>query len=173
MSATFRLSKKKVSQDDLRRLMTDHKEKLQLQRVTKRIDSPLAKYNDIGQLTCALCKTIVRSEGVWNVHINTKQHKENIDYAKKLKAHTKNFTSTRAPVTTLKRPASPPSGSSKKIKGILKNSTSSIAVPADFFDLNNGAVNKNTDSSQTEVVPKHEHNENLQTISNDGKTFYS
>lgn len=106
---------------------------------------------------CLLCKTIVRSEDVWKIHINAKQHKQNVESAKKLKAQTNNFTSA-----SLKRSATPPSVQSeqpiKRIKGILKNSTSIVtmtesndtataatksesanknrksAVPSDFFD---------------------------------------
>lgn len=95
---------------------------------------------------CILCKSVVRSEDVWKVHINAKQHKQNIEFAKKLKQDTNNFT---AP----KRPATPPSivhsiPPSKKIKGILKNSSTIVsnkttdnskptnAIPSDFFDNN-------------------------------------
>lgn len=60
---------------------------------------------------CILCKSIVRSEAVWPVHINAKQHKENIALAKRLKEE------------PLKRSISPSSTQPdpKKIKSILKN----------------------------------------------------
>lgn len=127
--------------------MNEHKPKNK-QAATNKIDSPLAKYNELGQLTCVLCKTVVRSEDVWKVHVNAKQHKQNIEAAKQLKKQTNNFTS--API---KRAASPPpmihsDVPAKRIKGILKNSstvsTAAIApttaastkstVPDDFFD---------------------------------------
>lgn len=41
MSATFKNSKKKLSQVELRKLMSDHKTKA---KVTAKIHSPLAKY---------------------------------------------------------------------------------------------------------------------------------
>ncbi|CAG9133124.1 unnamed protein product [Plutella xylostella] len=111
MSATFRLSaKKKVSQDDLRRLMAEQKGKSAKQ---PKIDNPLAKYNDAGQLMCVLCKSVVRSENVWNVHVNAKQHKENVAEAKRLKELTNNFTSAVK----------------KKIKGILKNASAVPQIP--------------------------------------------
>lgn len=139
MSATFRLAaKKKLSQNDMRKLMNEHKTKSQSTKVEKKIDSPLAKYNELGQLTCILCKSIVRSEDVWKVHINAKQHKENVTAAKELKERTQNFTSA------IKRPPTPPRNDipTKKIKGILKNSSSTVQqivesqqeLPADFFD---------------------------------------
>lgn len=136
MSATFRLaSKKKVSQDDLRRLMSEHKGKQSSVKVT----NPLAKYNDAGQLTCVLCKTVVRSENVWHVHINAKQHKENVIVAKQLKLQTNNFT---VPVKNqpLKRLTTSPSNDipQKKIKGILKNAPPVVNdVPSDFFETKN------------------------------------
>lgn len=99
------------------------------------------KYNEQGQLTCILCTSIVRSEAVWNVHVNAKQHKQNVEIAKKLKERTNNFT---AP---LKRPLTPPLPDvpEKKIKGILKNANSQEMnntlsngsdnkIPSDFFD---------------------------------------
>ena len=118
MSAMFKNCKKNVSQRELRKLMNDHKNKLQ--KVVKKIDSPLAKYNETGQLTCVLCNSVVRSDAVWNVHVNSKQHREQVEFAKKLKERTDNFTKTP------KRPHSPtPVAPQKKLKGILKNSAAS------------------------------------------------
>lgn len=102
---------------------------------------------------CILCKSIVRSEDVWKVHINAKQHKENIILAKKLKEKTHNFT------VPAKRPAPPTpeivsAVPTKKIKSILKNSSTinhkngngkgqKSKVPADFFDTKtNSSIKK-------------------------------
>lgn len=87
--------------------------------------------------------------------MNAKQHRQNIESAKKLKASTNNFT---AVPQSLKRAASPPpiifeDHPFKKPKGILKNTTTATnvptasaaqdvapndsrtgAVPSDFFD---------------------------------------
>lgn len=81
---------------------------------------------------CILCQTIVRSEAVWTVHVNAKQHKEKVLSAKKLSEERKNAT------TTSKRAISPePEQKVKKVKGILKNSTTIVNhVPDDFFDSN-------------------------------------
>lgn len=102
-------------------------------------------------MTCILCKTVVRSEDVWKVHVNAKQHKQNIELAKQLKEKTNNFTQAT------KRPASSPTASAvpEKIpRGILKNATTKTTtattvaaapaasqskssdneLPADFFD---------------------------------------
>ncbi|XP_076266162.1 zinc finger protein 830 [Rhynchophorus ferrugineus] len=141
MSATFKNAKKKASQEQLRKMMKEHQKGL---KDVKKVDSPLAKYNEQGQLTCILCKSIVRSEAVWTIHINAKQHKQNVELAKKLKEKTNNFT------TPLKRPLTPPLPEvpEKKLKGILKNAIPKPVVnevdkkngdplPQDFFDNGN------------------------------------
>ncbi|KRT80156.1 hypothetical protein AMK59_7576 [Oryctes borbonicus] len=150
MSAAFKNAKKKLSQNELRKFMSEHKSKTQ--KATKRIESPLAKYNEAGQLTCILCKSVVRSENVWSVHVNAKQHKENVEIAKKLKERTNNFT------TPLKRPLTPPlEQPTKKLKSILKNGSKQSmetvenhpanGVPDDFFDSKHKTSGKSTHSA--------------------------
>ncbi|XP_032680394.1 zinc finger protein 830 [Odontomachus brunneus] len=136
--------KRKLTQDDLRKAMNEHKKKLV---TVKKIESPLAKYTDSGQLMCILCKSVVRNETVWPVHLNSKTHKENIAVAKKTKLETESMVKT-SNVTVFKRPLSPSQNSSanKKIKGILKNSNQPVAqtkssLPADFFDSDSKQVN--------------------------------
>ncbi|XP_031842438.1 zinc finger protein 830 [Nomia melanderi] len=139
--------KRKLTQDDLRKAMSEHKKKL---GVVKKIESPLAKYTDAGQLMCILCKTVVRNETAWPVHLNSKTHKENIELAKKTKLET---TTSKSPTHTFKRPTSPSEESStnKKVKGILKNplpqSTQvTSSLPLDFFDnykQTNGFMSQN------------------------------
>lgn len=165
MSGVFKNAKKKVSQSELRKFMHDHKSKTTAP--LKKIESPLAKYNEAGQLTCVLCKSVVRSEAVWNVHINAKQHKENVEIAKKLKERTNNFSQP------LKRPLTPPMVvPTKKVKGILKNAkplpekimagvqqetvvleekkNDSNGLPSDFFD----SKIKKIGVLQTQTKPK-------------------
>lgn len=98
---------------------------------------------------CVLCKSIVRSEDVWKVHINAKLHKQNIELAKKLNDKLQTTSSAT------KRPAPPVNEvPQKKLKGILKNSTTTAvvtpsestgptatnAIPADFFDSKPSSV---------------------------------
>lgn len=135
MSAAFKNAKKKLSQVELRRIMNDHKVKK-----TTKIESPLAKYNDLGQLMCVLCQSIVRSEGVWNVHINSKQHRDKVEEAKRLKETTNNFT------TASKRPLDVTTEiQAKKLKGILKNSNASTYVD-DISSTQNGNVGSNAET---------------------------
>ncbi|KAL6254959.1 hypothetical protein P5V15_014301 [Pogonomyrmex californicus] len=135
--------KRKLTQDDLRKAMNEHKKKLGI----KKIDSPLAKYTDSGQLMCILCKSVVRSETVWPVHLNSKMHKDNVALAKKTKLETEGAVKA-SDGQSFKRPSSPPQNPpiNKKIKGILKNSSQSVVqtrsnLPADFFDDNLKQVN--------------------------------
>ncbi|CAF1179718.1 unnamed protein product [Adineta ricciae] len=54
----------------LRQLMKQEKQ--------KRIDSPLAKYTNTGQLCCALCNQQLTSETFWKAHINGREHKQKL-----------------------------------------------------------------------------------------------
>lgn len=155
--ASLKMSKKKVSQEELRRLMNKHKDKFV--ESVKKIDSPLAKYTNDGTLMCVLCNAVVRSEAVWNVHINAKAHRDNIHLAKQ-KKNSSEFKSPATVVTpSLKRPSEPFKNEpipTKKIKGILKNAPakapSSTSLPNDFFDVNGIATKE---SNKPPVVLSH------------------
>lgn len=115
MSLRMQMEKQKA-QEEMRRLMAERKKK---NLKPTKIDNPLAKYNSSGQLMCILCNSVVRSEHVWPVHLNSKQHRENVEKAKKLKELTNNFT-----VGKIKHKSSSPPRDAppeKKVKGILKN----------------------------------------------------
>lgn len=53
--------------------------------VSKKIDSPLARYNNAGQLSCILCTLPVKSDLMWVAHVNGKVHRENVEKAKREK----------------------------------------------------------------------------------------
>lgn len=96
---------------------------------------------------CILCKSVIRSETVWPVHLNSKIHKENVALAKETKLETESITRT-SNVLPFKRPSSPSQDNfvNKKIKGILKNSNCPEAqtksnLPKDFFHNNLKQVN--------------------------------
>lgn len=44
----------------------------------KRVESPFAKYNSLGHLSCILCNVQVKSELLWPAHVLGKQHKEKV-----------------------------------------------------------------------------------------------
>ncbi|CAH1407292.1 unnamed protein product [Nezara viridula] len=112
--------KKKVSQSELRRFMSAHKRKAS--ENTKKIESPLAKYSDSGELTCIACNSVVKTEAIWGVHINSKKHKENIK---------KPLVQVSAPPISLSSEKVLPPVEVKKTKSILKNAR---PLPPKFFD---------------------------------------
>jgi zinc finger protein 830 len=81
---------------------------------SKRIESPLAKYNSIGQLTCLVCNQVVKSENFWNAHLNSKTHLENKN---KLKSQ---LTKSNAP------PASSLSAVDNVQKNVFKRPASAV-----------------------------------------------
>lgn len=121
MSHRMQIEKKKA-QEEMRRLMAERKNK---DKKPIQINNPLAKYNNAGQLMCILCSSIVRSENVWQVHLNSKQHRGNVEQAKKLKELTNNFKHDKI---KNKRPAATSEDAplEKKPKGILKNSNEKL-----------------------------------------------
>nr|XP_018901696.1 PREDICTED: zinc finger protein 830 isoform X1 [Bemisia tabaci]XP_018901697.1 PREDICTED: zinc finger protein 830 isoform X2 [Bemisia tabaci] len=141
------MSKRKISQEELRQLMK------KVSTGTKRkIDSPLAKYSNDGTLTCILCNSVVRSENVWSVHINGKEHRGNIAKKKQQLAGIGSSTTdtnrglrlnSEMVSNPLKRPLpGMPDHPPKKIKGILKNApkpAASASLPTDFFDMNSSS----------------------------------
>ena len=120
----------------------------------KRIESPFAKYNSIGQLTCVICNQVVKSESLWNAHLNSKSHLENKNKLKsKLTKATTTPTSGKTPVepvqkNVFKRPASsilqeekqnstePKSGSSTdaNAKSFLANDESNLDAKKQKLD---------------------------------------
>ncbi|XP_071444217.1 zinc finger protein 830 [Hetaerina americana] len=124
MASSKKPAGKSISQLELRKIMLEQRKKL-LQN-TKKIDSPLAKYSNDGQLSCILCGSIVRSEAVWNIHINSKQHKENILNAKKRREDQLRAKDSELGPAKLKASTSdePP----------LKKHKGASALPPNFFD---------------------------------------
>ncbi|XP_054751454.2 zinc finger protein 830-like [Lytechinus pictus] len=162
--------KKKV---DLRELM--RQQKAAKQSSVKRIESPLAKYNNLGQLICVVCNQQVKNEILWTAHIQGKKHKDNVLLLKTGKQVGSKVVSTHPvrsnaqPVpqpstTTIKRKAEPDT-TAQPVKGILKKpriglpyddssseesdneETPQDKLPADFFDNP-----KRTSSSTSKTV---------------------
>ncbi|XP_065666562.1 zinc finger protein 830-like isoform X1 [Hydra vulgaris] len=60
--------------DELRKLM-------KLQKAAgsvKKINHPLAKYNNLDQIVCIVCDLTVKNEIMWNTHLQSRKHKENV-----------------------------------------------------------------------------------------------
>ncbi|XP_055475812.1 zinc finger protein 830 [Psammomys obesus] len=99
-SARTPAGKRVVNQEELRRLM---KEKQRLSTNRKRIESPFAKYNRLGQLSCALCNTPVKSELLWQTHVLGKQHRERVAELKGAKGTTQGPSASTALQPTKRR----------------------------------------------------------------------
>lgn len=106
---------KPVGKGDIRRLMKETKTKL---------NSPLAKYNAAGQLTCILCSAVVKNELVWPAHVNGKLHKENVVNLKTAKPLAAPSVATNGVKRKHDNGTSVPP----------RNSSSSSSLPADFFE---------------------------------------
>jgi zinc finger protein 830 len=109
---------------------------------SKRIESPLAKYNSIGQLTCLVCNQVVKSENLWNTHLNSKTH---LDNKNKLKTQlTKSSTTSSKPSSVsnnnvdniqknvFKRPASATQHEEKSVQSSLKTVNSKLDADIDL-----------------------------------------
>eukprot|EP00128_Syssomonas_multiformis_P007723 Colp12_sorted_trinity150504_noHs@15513 len=64
-------------QEELRRLMRE------AYKTKGKVDSPYAKYNDAGKLTCIVCNKLVGSDDLWPSHLQSKSHKERFVLYKK------------------------------------------------------------------------------------------
>lgn len=97
--------KKVVNQDELRRLMREKKQQGERKR---RVESPYAKYNSLGQLSCVLCNVQVKTEILWQAHVLGKQHKDKVSELKEVKQSAGNVPPPAPQTSTLKRKATEP-----------------------------------------------------------------
>lgn len=67
---------------DVRRLLK--KQQLERNKVNK-ITHPFAKYDEAGRLVCVVCNAPVKSEAVWQAHLGSSAHRDNIQKLKALK----------------------------------------------------------------------------------------
>ncbi|KAM8849224.1 zinc finger protein 830 [Spinachia spinachia] len=73
--ASSKKGRKIVNQEELRRLM---RAKQRQTTDKKRVESPFAKYNSLGHLSCVLCNVQVKSDLLWPAHVLGKPHKEKV-----------------------------------------------------------------------------------------------
>ncbi|XP_060103803.1 zinc finger protein 830 [Heteronotia binoei] len=124
---------KAVGQEELRRLMREKQRQTEAAGRKRKVDSPFARYNSLGNLSCSLCNVPVKSELLWQTHVLGKQHKEKVAQLKDLKKSVPGPTPDA--LTSLKRkPADTESPEQKKAKdpGHCPDTVPS-GLPADFF----------------------------------------
>ncbi|XP_038626272.1 zinc finger protein 830 [Tachyglossus aculeatus] len=121
-----------VQQEELRRLM---REKQRQGKDRKRLDSPFAKYNRLGHLSCSLCNAPVKTERLWQTHVLGKQHKEKVAELKGVK-DTVPGPAAPSPPHPAKRKAGDAEldGTKKKNGSSNQAQVSSSGLPTDFFD---------------------------------------
>lgn len=119
--ATSKKGKKVVNQEELRRLM---REKQRQTSDKKRVESPFAKYNSLGHLSCVLCSVQVKSELLWPAHILGKQHKEKVAELK---------GKSQQPVTQQVQPVKRKAPDGEDVNG-KKVKASTSGLPGDFFE---------------------------------------
>ncbi|XP_019963597.2 zinc finger protein 830 [Paralichthys olivaceus] len=119
--------KKVVNQEELRRLM---REKQRQTTDKKRVESPFAKYNSLGHLSCVLCGVQVKSELLWPAHVLGKQHKEKVAELKGAKSQ------PAAPQNQPVKRKAPDSEdvNGKKAKPAAVAGQSASGLPGDFFE---------------------------------------
>ncbi|XP_070774991.1 zinc finger protein 830 [Enoplosus armatus] len=125
--ATSKKGKKVVNQEELRRLM---REKQRQTTDKKRVESPFAKYNSLGHLSCVLCNVQVKSELLWPAHVLGKQHKEKVAELKGGKSQP-----VAPPIQPVKRKAPDNEEvNGKKPKPSSGAGQSGSGLPGDFFE---------------------------------------
>ncbi|XP_074544146.1 zinc finger protein 830 [Halichoeres trimaculatus] len=128
--ATSKKGKKVVNQEELRRLM---RAKQRQTADKKRVESPFAKYNSLGHLSCVLCNVQVKSELLWPAHILGKNHKEKVAQLKD--AESQPVRPQSQPVKRKTQETEDVVG--KRAKSSLGAGQSSSGLPGDFFEKPN------------------------------------
>ncbi|XP_029308783.1 zinc finger protein 830 [Cottoperca gobio] len=119
--ASSKKGKKVVNQEELRRLMRVK----QRQTTDKtRVESPFAKYNSLGHLSCVLCNSQVKSDLLWPAHVLGKQHKEKVSDLKEGKSQ---------PVAPQMQPVKRKALDKEDDDTGKKAKPSSSVLPGDFF----------------------------------------
>ncbi|XP_072910412.1 zinc finger protein 830 [Hemitrygon akajei] len=133
MAALVKAKKKVVNQQELRRLM---REKQRAGASSRRIESPLAKYNSLGHLSCVICSTPVKNELLWQTHILGKQHKENLEKLRKTDQTTGPSRVNTSTVSVVKRKGTDTETQpTKKVKAYCESkAATSTELPANFID---------------------------------------
>lgn len=126
--ASLKKGKKVVNQEELRRLM---REKQRQASDKKRVESPFAKYNSLGHLSCILCNVQVKSDLLWTTHVLGKPHKEKVAELKGGKQAPQSQAVKRKVTETEEI-------GFKKAKATNSASQSTSGLPADFFEKPSG-----------------------------------
>ncbi|XP_052194022.1 protein ABA AND ROS SENSITIVE 1 isoform X2 [Diospyros lotus] len=118
-----------------------YRAKLSANKLEKRIESPLVRYNEFDQPVCRVCDVVLKSESLWPAHQASRKHHEAINNVKANAAGLARVSNikTESPVE-LPRPKSGHSSelhdSRPEVSMELTKARSSSVLPPDFFDNN-------------------------------------
>ncbi|PSS21450.1 Zinc finger protein [Actinidia chinensis var. chinensis] len=115
--------------------------KLNANKLEKRIESPLVRYNELDQPVCRVCDVVLKSESLWPAHQASRKHHEAINKVKANAAGQTRVNNVKAvfPAELSKRKPEPSTelrDSKSEASVELPKSQTSSMLPPDFFDKN-------------------------------------
>ncbi|KAG2197618.1 hypothetical protein INT47_006681 [Mucor saturninus] len=119
---------------DVRRLLKKQQDE---RNKIKKVTHPFAKYDETSRLMCIVCNSPVKSEAVWQAHLGSLGHRDNIQKLKALKQQQQQSLKRRAP-------SPPPQEVNKRVRTQkmqdieldeqVSSSDEEMDLPNDFFD---------------------------------------
>jgi zinc finger protein 830 len=133
----------------------------------KRVESPYAKYNAVGQLWCTLCNCPIKTNLLWSAHILGRTHKENVNA--QLRTGPVNVLPSPSAIA-VKRKAVDTDDCNGIEKKHVKNDSSCSAImttsllPVDFFDNKPSATGVAQTSDVVTLQMSHSHSQTSATV---------
>jgi len=125
----------------------------QQKQTSKKINHPLAKYNNLEQIVCIICNTAIKNEIVWNAHLQSRKHKEKVTSIKTAKAQELRNAAFKHPLSMAVKDT--------KDEPVAKKQKTSL--PSDFFDSSvssSSGGKQQVEGKQTDQVKTDESNKN-------------
>ncbi|CAO3614013.1 unnamed protein product [Mucor fragilis] len=131
---------------DVRRLL---KKQQQERNKVAKITHPFAKYDQASRLVCVVCNSHVKSESVWQAHLGSQVHRDNIQKLKELKQQQQQQLKRRAASPSPPTSSAQPSESKRmrldeeetrqdielsQDESDQEQEDEEMGLPADFFD---------------------------------------
>lgn len=116
-----------------------YRAKLNANKVEKRIESPLVRYNEFDQPVCRVCDVVMKSDSLWPAHQASRKHHETISNIKANAAGVTRNNNVKAE-SAAELPKSKPEhstylrASKDKASVELPKAHSPSVLPPDFFD---------------------------------------
>lgn len=162
---------------DVRRLL---KKQQQERNKVAKITHPFAKYDQANRLVCVVCNSHVKSESVWQAHLGSQLHRDNIQKLKELKQQQQQQLKRRATSPSPPTSSSQPSDSKRmrldeeqtrqdielsQDESDQEQEDEEMGLPADFFDKQ--------EEDEEEDIPKEVEETPVATDKKDSKSLPS